>query len=185
MSRYFTNYPFIDYEETRIRDITRRSKVRDSILRDPYIFLPYTVREGEKPETIAQLYYGSVDDTWLVLLANNITDPYYEWPKDEEEFNNYFIDKYSEISERTGIEVLRWGQDDTRTDNIIYYYIKTEASEKIVRVSAESAAIYENAIPVRVYEFESQQNENKREIVLIDKLYRNQVVEEFKRSLIP
>jgi hypothetical protein len=41
----------------------------------------------------------------------------------------------------------------------------------------------EGFTPVRVYEFERQQNENKREIVLIDKLYRNQVVEEFKRSL--
>jgi hypothetical protein len=38
---------------------------------------------------------------------------------------------------------------------------------------------------VRLYDFERQQNENKREIVLIDKLYRNQVVEEFKGSLLP
>jgi len=39
--------------------------------------------------------------------------------------------------------------------------------------------------PVRLYDYEKQQNENKREIVLIDKVYRNQVVEEFKRSLRP
>ncbi len=37
--------------------------------------------------------------------------------------------------------------------------------------------------PVRLYNYEKQQNENKREILLIDKAYRNQVVEEFKRSL--
>jgi hypothetical protein len=37
--------------------------------------------------------------------------------------------------------------------------------------------------PVRIYEYEKQQNENKREILLIDKIHRNQVVEEFKRSL--
>ncbi len=36
---------------------------------------------------------------------------------------------------------------------------------------------------VRAYDYEKQQNENKREIVLIDKIYRNQVVEEFRRSL--
>ena len=39
--------------------------------------------------------------------------------------------------------------------------------------------------PVRIYEYEKQQNENKREILLIDKIYRNQVVEEFRRSLRP
>jgi hypothetical protein len=37
--------------------------------------------------------------------------------------------------------------------------------------------------PIRLYDYEKQQNENKREILLIDKVYRNQVVEEFKRSL--
>jgi hypothetical protein len=122
MSKYFTNYPLIQYKDKQVRDITRRSKVRDSILNDPYIFLPYTVREGEKPEDIARLYYGSVDDTWLVLLANNISDPYYEWPLDDTEFNDYFINKYTEISERSGLDVLRWSQDATRSDNIIYYY---------------------------------------------------------------
>jgi hypothetical protein len=122
MSRYFSKYPLIQYQGKTVRDLSRRSKVRDELSGDPYIFLPYTVREGEKPETIAQLYYGSVDDTWLVLLANNMTDPYYDWPMDDEEFNQYFIDKYSELSGIQGFDVLRWGQDETRADNIIYYY---------------------------------------------------------------
>jgi hypothetical protein len=37
--------------------------------------------------------------------------------------------------------------------------------------------------PIRLYDFERQMNENKREIILIDKVYRNQIVEEFRRSL--
>jgi hypothetical protein len=122
MSKYFTNYPTIEYRGKRVRDLTKRSKVRDDILQDPYIFLPYTIREGEKPETIAELYYGSVDDTWLVLFANNITDPYFEWPLGDEEFNQYFINKYSEISNRSGLDVLRWARDETRNDNIVYWY---------------------------------------------------------------
>ena len=122
MSKYFSNYPLIQYQNKRVRDITRRSKVRDTILQDPYIFLPFTVREGEKPEDIARLYYGSVSDTWLVLLANNITDPYYQWPLSDEEFNQNFINKYSEVSGRTGFDVISWGQDENLTDNIVYYY---------------------------------------------------------------
>lgn len=37
--------------------------------------------------------------------------------------------------------------------------------------------------PIRIYDFEKQINENKRQIVLVDKVYRNQIVEEFRRSL--
>jgi hypothetical protein len=38
---------------------------------------------------------------------------------------------------------------------------------------------------VRIYDFERQMNENKREIVLIDKAYRNQAVKEFRKSIRP
>jgi hypothetical protein len=183
MSKYFTNYPIIQYQGKQIRDITRRSKVRDELLSDPYIFLPYTIREGEKPETIAQLYYGAVDDTWLVLFANNITDPYYEWPMNEEEFNQFFIDKYSKISGRSGFDVIRWGLDETRTDNIVYNYRKSEDTNFIVRFTQENSQA--SGLSVRAYQYEKQQNDNKREIVLIDKIYRNKVVEEFRRSLRP
>jgi hypothetical protein len=122
MSRYFVNYPTIEYNGKNVKDITRRSKVIDDVLGDPYVFLPYTISEDEKPETIAQFYYGSVDDTWLVLFANNITDPYTQWPLNEDEFNQYFIEKYSELSNRSGFDVIRWGQDETRFDNVVYYY---------------------------------------------------------------
>jgi len=128
MSRYFTNFPKINYQGKQVRNITNRSKVRDDLLSDPFIFLPYTVADGEQPETVAQLYYGSVDDTWLVLLANNMADPYYDWPMSDEEFDQYFIDKYSELSGKTGFDVIRWGQNETITDNIVYYYKEVDKS---------------------------------------------------------
>lgn len=40
-----------------------------------------------------------------------------------------------------------------------------------------------DVVPVRIYDYEKQQNENRRSILLIDREYRNQVVLEFKESL--
>lgn len=40
-----------------------------------------------------------------------------------------------------------------------------------------------DVVPVRIYDYEKQQNENRRSILLIDREYRNQVVLEFKGSL--
>lgn len=183
MSRYFTNYPLVQYKDKRVRDITRRSKIRDSILKDPYLYLPYTVLEGEKPETIAELYYGSVNDTWLVLFANNITDPYFEWPLSEEEFNQFFINKYEEFSNKQGFDVVRWGKDETKTDNIVYYFVQDDVTDKFIRYSPSTNPLPVGATAVRAYQYEQQLNENKREIILIDKIYRDQVVNEFKGSL--
>jgi len=122
MSKYFDEFPIIEYEGKQIRDITRRNTLMKSVTTNPLVYLPYTVQDGEKPEDIANWYYGSTDYTWLVLMANNIVDPYHQWPKNVEDFNNYMIKKYEAESGKEGPEVLQWAQDEDRQDNVVYYY---------------------------------------------------------------
>ncbi len=70
------------------------------------------------------ILYGSVDYIWLVYMANNIIDPYYEWPMNAQTFNDYMVDKYQAQSGRIGEDVLDWIKDESIDENIIYY-IKT------------------------------------------------------------
>ena len=120
MTKYFEPFPTIEYQGRLVKDITRRNNFMRSITNNPYLFLPYTVSEGERPEDIAQFYYGSVDYVWLIYLANNIIDPYHAWPMDEFTFNNYIINKYQEQSGFEGDDVVAWTQSDT-DENIVYY----------------------------------------------------------------
>jgi hypothetical protein len=119
--RYFENFPTIDYEGQKVKDITRRSSFTDFVAANPMLYLPLTVKEGERPEDIANYYYGSTDFTWLVYMSNNIIDPYHQWPMAEQDFNNYLIGKYGEVSGRVGEEVVEWTREDNG-ENIIYYY---------------------------------------------------------------
>jgi len=119
--KYFENFPIIEYQGRRVRDITRRSAFIQTIANNPYVYYPYTVKEGERAEDIAKWYYGSVDYIWLVYLANNIIDPYYEWPMDPKTFNAYLVDKYQDISGEVGEDVIDWIQDPDNDDNILYY----------------------------------------------------------------
>lgn len=122
MSEYFEKFPTINYDGKDIRDISRRVNFLKKSLTNPYIFLPYTVEEGLKPEDIAYYYYGSVEYTWLVYLANDIIDPYHQWPMSQEIFDKYLIDKYAEQSGKTGYEVISWLQDPDIEENLLYYY---------------------------------------------------------------
>lgn len=119
---YFNKLPEIRYNNVLVRDITRRVNFLKQTVENPYVFLPYTVKEGEKAEDIAYYYYGNQNYAWLVYLANNIIDPYNEWPLDEDTFNSFIIDKYKERSGRQGWDVVAWSQDETRDDNVVYYY---------------------------------------------------------------
>jgi len=132
MTKYFANFPIITYNGRRVRDISRRNAFKKDITSNPYLYMPYTVKEGERPEDIANFYYGSTDFTWLVYFSNNILDPHHDWPFSESNFNNYLIDKYGPESGKTGEEVLEWTQQETFTtpsgvveeftENILYYY---------------------------------------------------------------
>jgi hypothetical protein len=57
-------------------------------------------------------------------MANNIIDPYYEWPMDGQTFNDYLVNKYQDQSGRIGEDVIDWTKDTTIDENIIYY-VKT------------------------------------------------------------
>jgi len=119
--KYFESFPKINYEGYKVKDITRRNSFSQLVANNPMLYMPFTIKEGERPEDIANYYYGSTDYTWLVYMSNNIIDPYHQWPMAEADFNNYLIEKYGDVSGRVGDEVVEWTSEDNG-DNIIYYY---------------------------------------------------------------
>lgn len=206
MSDYFSKFPTITYAERSVYDITRRNNFIRDTLGNPLLFLPYTIKEGEKPEDIANLYYGSVDYTWLVLMANNMLDPYHDWPMSQEVFYNYLIDKYSELSKKKGIEVVHWCMSELNLDNVVYYY--REENGKLVKISKQTLVYNylltergdiltteddENLIvdvqppagyqAYRIFDYENDLNENKREILLVDRQYASKIDTEFRKLM--
>lgn len=195
MSTYFSHFPIITYNGVVSRDITRRTTFVQDVLSNPYVFLPYTVKDGERPEDIAYNYYGTVKATWLVLMANNIVDPYTQWPIPSWVFEGYIISKYQQQSGKTGREVLNWSQDETTLDNVVYYYRETEDGQ-IFRTSPNTFPyIYDISgvvtgqsvepgwAPVRVFQYEYDLNEGRRDIQVVDSNYYEQIEREFKRLI--
>ena len=66
-------------------------------------------------------------------------------------------------------------------------YLRTEdgtilKTEENNRISVE-IVIPPNFKPYRIYELEQQKNENKREILLVDRDYLNQITKEFEQLI--
>lgn len=195
MSTYFSNFPLVTYNGISVRDVTRRTDFIDNILSNPYVFLPYTVKDGERPEDIAYHYYGSVNATWLVLMANNIIDPYTQWHMRSEVFHEYLISKYQEQSGMIGYDVIYWTQNETILDNIVHYYKITENDVEIrtspdtfpylydVQNNIVGREVAEGWLPLRIYDYETIINENKREILVVENQYYDQINKEFKRLI--
>ena len=187
MSRYFKDFPKVKHTDQVLTDITKRVRFVDTIASDPKVFLPYTIKEEESPEELSYYYYGSVDFVWVIYLANNIIDPYKDWPMNDRNFYAYMAEKYKTLSGETeDFAVVAWTQDTTIDDNVLYYAHVDDAE---LRISPDSYSLSNQLddsfiagdwYAVRVYDAEYEANEDKRVIQVIDKKYIGQVADELR-----
>lgn len=103
---YFSKFPVVSYpsnigENTKYvlaRNILRRVALSDNTLGSNGAFIEYHIKDGEKPEHIADRVYGNPEEHWIILLTNNIIDPYYDWYKSGVVMEGYILEKHSGFS---------------------------------------------------------------------------------------
>lgn len=103
MSNYFSKLPdilYLDRENKELRNyaraknLFRRIKIRE--INDAQItnFEFYNIKEGERPDTVANKFYNNPSLDWVVLLANNIINVQNEWPLDSKSLEKHLEEKY-------------------------------------------------------------------------------------------
>lgn len=60
-------------------------------------YMVYDIEEGDTPEILAEKFYKDPGGAWLILLANDIFDPQFDWPLDYSTFTQYIIRKYGSV----------------------------------------------------------------------------------------
>jgi hypothetical protein len=99
---YFSKFPLLKYpvkdgDNLRyvfVRNLLRRVALSESIKSGESVFMEYSIKDGERPEHIAERVYGDHTMHWLVLLVNEIIDPYHGWYKSGLVFEEYIQKKY-------------------------------------------------------------------------------------------
>lgn len=168
-NRYFEKFPIIEYRGQKLRNIILKSRIIREVFENITIFHPLTVEDGERPDTVAYDFYGDSELYWLVLYANDIVDPYYDWPMSQKEFRAYIIKKYGRI-ETAMQTIVHW-------KNPNYDYVMTPES----KANLTPAQIEGWNIPVYAFDYENELNESKRNIKLIDPSYVPQIVSELTK----
>src|SRR6056300_1818932 len=152
-----------------VTDLMTRVKIRDKIANELSLYDKYDIPNGERPEDTAFKHFGSAQYHWVVLLTNNITDVYYDWPMSEQDFEAFLKDKYTnpdaihhyEVSQSSG-RTSAQGPDD-------YSYL----------VEVHSDATGAQSVSNR--EHEQRLQDEKRSINLLNPSYLNTFIEEFNK----
>jgi|LakMenE01Jun11ns_1017448.scaffolds.fasta_scaffold9954913_2 hypothetical protein len=100
-----------------VTNVLTRAKIIKEVLNNSFLYYKYEIKEGETPEIVAYNFYGDAQKHWIILYANSIIDPKYEWVLHSKEFDNYIIAKYGSL-------------EDAKTE-LHHYEVKIEESNSI------------------------------------------------------
>lgn len=106
MAQYFDKFPLIPYDINKtgisnfqvVTNIFFRIQVLKEVLNNITSYYAYVINDEDTPEILAEKIYGTPEAHWVILLANNIIDPQYEWPLKPDAFNKYIVKKYGSVA---------------------------------------------------------------------------------------
>jgi len=172
---YFESIPKIQYDSVGagnpkvVTNLMRRVAVRAKIRTNTLLFDTYSIKEGETPEIIAHKLYGDSELHWIVLLMNDITDRYHQWPMNYSQFNQYIADRYDDID---GTHHYELAQSSGNTDTKIEVYNNSA-------LYSGDTDFYNGATVITNREYEESLQDERRQIRLLDPKYVEDFVEEY------
>jgi len=172
---YFESMPKIYYDSMStgqpkvVTNLLRRVGVRAKVKTNTLLFDTYDVKEGESPESIAHKLYGDSELHWVVLLVNDVTDRYHQWPLNYSQFNQYIADKYDNVD---GVHHYELAQSSGNTDTKIEVYNNSA-------LYSGDQDFYSSATTITNREYEEAQQDQRRQIRLLDPIHIESFVEEY------
>jgi len=196
MAKYFNNFPkeYYTLEDKPngldiVTNIISRFSLEQAFKENTSIYEKYNVQDSDTPEIIAAKIYDSPERHWIVLAMNDVVDAQWDWPLDYRTLISFIDDKYTaNANVAAGQTGLVWAQQNTQS----YYSVEKRTTvkngeylEKKVQVDANTYANVSvtssnvtlndgNQITISTtkesktyYDYELEENENKRQIKIL------------------
>ena len=176
---YFDAFPKIYYDSKGqgdpkvVTNLLRRVAVRTKVRTNTMLYDTYDIKSGETPESIADKLYDDPEKHWIIMLVNDITDRYHDWPMMEQQFNSYVNEKYDNPDGIHHYEIAQ-SSGDTKTKIEVY------ANEALYTGDAD---FYSSATAITNREYEESEQDRKRSIRLLDPRFVDQFVDEYKKLI--
>ncbi len=190
MSNYFSYLPDVfvrtsTYRQNNVdpfiktKNLFRRVKIRDDIEGLITGFTQYTIVNNERPDNVSQKFYNDPQYDWVVLMTNNITNIYDEWPMTEDELYKYCVSTYSSPEDIHHYETFE--VKDTKGNIVLRAGLTIPPNFTYRRPDGTMVATADLVHPITNYEYEANKNDFKRNIYILRRPYLTTFLEEFQQ----
>jgi hypothetical protein len=214
MANFLDKFPLIRYtvdkkllsEYDTARNLLFRVRVIKEIMNTNLnTYYKYTIKDEETPDDLADKVYGTSEAHWIILYANDIYDPQYDWPMSNRVFDKYIKSKYGSMefaktnyhhyekvitrenpfAQKTSVTTFEVNEeiltDDLPSVPMDSYDTLTDTTD-FSTYEVDGKTVFETISRNRVtyYDYELQLNENRRLIKIIQPRYYQQIVNELE-----
>ena len=171
---YFTYFPTTVYDVRGDKNNVRIDRVTNVLVRarkkleisNAALFEQYFIQGGDRADTLAYQFYKDSTLHWLIMYANYMTNPYYDWPLQYFDLQKFVAKKYTNI-------------------NGVHHYEDADGNEVQEPGTLEAPGVTAgSATPITNFLYEERLNDEKRTIDIIRIEYVSQIVREFKKLII-
>lgn len=190
MSQYFSYLPnvYVGQEESDgrlgyrlIKNMFRRGYLDPIIEKYITAFETFYITDNMRPDELANKVYGDPNLDWVVLMVNNIIDPYTQWPKNTVDLNNYIEETYENPD-----AIHHWETNEIKLDDGTVFVQKGIEVTEDYRVTLPDQSVLnktESIYQVSIAEHETYLNEQKRLISLISPGLVETLVDKFESAV--
>ena len=171
-----------------VKNFFKRAKLREDIFQDLVFFTKFNVKGDDRPDNVAESFYGDSNLDWVVLISNNIINVQSEWPLSQADFFTYLSEKYpDEINLYSGIHHYESSEVKTSDDVVIIpsgirvgvgqsvTFFDDGINQQVTRTNIAS--------PITNYMHEQKLNDKKREIFLLKPEYINLMIDDLQEIM--
>ena len=187
---YFRELPDIEYQSqlptknsslnyVRVKNLFRRVKLRDDLQNIFTLFNKYQVRDGERPDTIAEALYGSSDLDWVVLLSANIINVRNEWPLSDRDLYRFVEEKYG-LQKMNEIKYYQTTEVKNGAGNLILPAGKVVDSNFTIPNPDNPYISINPVVGISNYNYEVDKNNKKRTIYILKPQYLQQYLNDIR-----
>ena len=194
---YFNYIPDFNYvdrnpnaklgDQVKVKNLFRRIKLREDIFQDSTVFEKYQIRGDDRPDNVANQFYGRPDYDWIVLVSNNIVNIQTEWPMPQNTFDSFILNKYGtyqnanavrhyetrEVKNTQGVTIVPAGQIVDKGYSYTYY-------EEFQQAFVDTGDI---TVEVTNYDYETRIEEAKRNIFLLKRRYLPVILDDIEKEM--
>ena len=171
-----------------VKNLFKRSKLRTDLDQAITAFNYYNIKDGMRPDMVAQELYDNPELDWVVLTSSNITNIRNEWPLNHNDLQEYMLEKYGSEERIAEAEIYETREILDEYNRVVMpagLQVDKEFSFQYLNFSGQIVKVLSSQVvsPITYYQYEVRLNDEKRRIRVLKSEYLSAFISEHREIM--